>query len=130
MYDRNGEPIEGFLRLHDIYSLNLPAKLVVLSACETSLGREFKGEGLVGLVRGFMYAGARGVISSLWKVDDFATKELMTIFYREMFMNSESPASALRKAQVEIWKGSEFRDPFYWAAFNLQGDWISREKSK
>src|SRR5207244_8117426 len=77
LVDERGKPQDGFLRLHDIYNLNLPADLVVLSACNTGLGREVRGEGLVGMVRGFMYAGAPRVVASLWKVDDEATAELM-----------------------------------------------------
>src|SRR5262249_23725873 len=75
--DKEGRPQDGFLRLQDIYNLKLPAELVVLSACQTALGKEIKGEGLVGLARGFMYAGAPRVVASLWKVDDRATSELM-----------------------------------------------------
>ena len=85
LVDRNGQPQEGYFRLHDIYNLKLSADLVVLSACNTGLGKEIKGEGLIGLTRGFMYAGAGGVAASLWKVDDEATAELMTRFYEGMF---------------------------------------------
>src|SRR5581483_8889623 len=84
LYDRSGQPQNGFLSLQQIYSLNLPADLVVLSACETALGREIGGEGLVGLVRGFMYAGATRVMASLWSVDDEVTAYLMAHFYRSM----------------------------------------------
>jgi CHAT domain-containing protein/tetratricopeptide (TPR) repeat protein len=80
MVDVQGKAQDGFLRLHDIYNLKLPAELVVLSACQTGLGREIKGEGLVGLTRGFMYAGAARVVVSLWNVNDKATAELMTRF--------------------------------------------------
>ena|ERR1700674_3424461 len=73
---------DGFLRANEIYNLNLPAELVVLSACETGLGKDIKGEGLVGLTRGFMYAGPRRVVVSLWNVNDKATAELMARFYR------------------------------------------------
>ena len=84
-FNEKGEPQDGFLRLHDIYNLTLPVDLVVLSACSTAVGKEVVGEGLIGLVRGFMYAGSRRVLASLWKVDDEATGELMTRFYRGMF---------------------------------------------
>src|SRR5206468_12477866 len=93
---------DGFLRLHDIYNLNLPVDLVVLSACSTGLGKDVKGEGLVGIVRGFMYAGAARVVASLWKVDDEATAELMKRFYQQMLQDGLSPAAALRVAQVEL----------------------------
>jgi CHAT domain-containing protein len=97
---------------------------VVLSACQTSLGKEIRGEGLVGLTRGFMYAGARRVMSSLWKVDDAGTSKLMERFYRGMLGQKKlSPAAALRAAQIEMWKQRDFQSPYYWAGFVLQGDW-------
>ncbi len=122
LVDDKGGRQDGFLRLHDIYNLNLPVDLVVLSACETGLGKEVKGEGLIGLVRGFMYAGAPAVIASSWKVDDSATAELMTELYRGLFEGKPPPA-ALREAQLTVSKMPRFRDPYYWAAFELQGDW-------
>jgi CHAT domain-containing protein/Tfp pilus assembly protein PilF len=122
LVDERGAPQDGFLRLHDIYNLNLPVDLVVLSACETALGKEVKGEGLIGLVRGFMYAGAPAVIASSWKVDDSATAELMTELYRGLF-EGKTPATALREAQVAVSRMARFRHPYYWAAFELQGDW-------
>jgi CHAT domain-containing protein/tetratricopeptide (TPR) repeat protein len=123
LYDARQRRVDGFLRLHDIYNLKLPADLVVLSACSTGAGRELVGEGLIGLVRGFMYAGARRVVASLWKVDDEATKELMTRFYRGMFQQGLTPSAALRAAQVEMWELPRWRHPFSWAAFVVQGDW-------
>lgn len=123
MVDKNGNPQNGFLRLHDIYNLELPVELVVLSACNTALGKPVEGEGLVGLVRGFMYAGAKRVVASLWKVDDQATGELMKNFYHEMFENGRTPAAALRHAQLALWHQGEWQSPFYWAAFVLQGEW-------
>jgi CHAT domain-containing protein len=98
-------------------------ELVVLSACQTALGREFAGEGLVGLTRGFMYAGARRVVASLWQVDDLATAELMRRFYRGMLADGKPPAAALRAAQVEMMKQPRWSRPFYWAGFTVQGDW-------
>src|SRR5207253_2026523 len=77
MVDEKGQPQNGFLRANDIYNLKLPAELVVLSACQTGLGKDIKGEGLVGLTRGFMYAGAARVVVSLWNVNDKATADLM-----------------------------------------------------
>jgi CHAT domain-containing protein len=123
LVNEQGQPVDGFLRLHDIYNLNLPADLVVLSACQTGLGREIRGEGLVGLTRGFMYAGAPRVVASLWKVDDAATAELMKRFYAAMLKNNLRPAAALRRAKVEMWKQKRWQAPFYWAAFELQGEW-------
>jgi len=95
----------------------------VLSACRTALGTEVRGEGLVGLTRGFMYAGAARVVASLWRVDDTVTAELMTSFYRRVLKDGERPAAALRAAQLEIWKQKKYQAPYYWAAFHLQGEW-------
>jgi CHAT domain-containing protein/tetratricopeptide (TPR) repeat protein len=123
MVDAQGKPQDGFLRTNDIYKLKLPAELVVLSACQTGLGKEIKGEGLVGLTRGFMYAGAARVVVSLWNVNDQATADLMTKFYEKMLQHGERPAAALRAAQVEMWKQKRWQSPYYWAAFTLQGEW-------
>jgi CHAT domain-containing protein len=124
LVDKEGRPQDGFLRLQDIYNLKLPAELVVLSACQTGLGKEIKGEGFVGLTRGFMYAGAPRIVASLWKVDDRATSELMKRFYQGMLGPERlSAAGALRQAQLWIWKQKQWREPFYWAAFVLQGEW-------
>ena len=124
LVDRQGKPQNGFLRLNEIYNLKLSADLVVLSACQTALGKEVRGEGLVGLTRGFMYAGAPRVLASLWKVDDKATAELMKKLYGAMLgEKSETPAAALRDAQMAMWKTKGWESPYYWAAFVLQGDW-------
>jgi CHAT domain-containing protein len=123
MVDEQGKPQDGFLRANEIYNLNLPAELVVLSACQTGLGKEIKGEGLIGLTRGFMYAGAARVVVSLWSVNDKATSELMAKFYQKMLKENQRPAAALRTAQVEMWKQRAWQSPYYWAAFVLQGEW-------
>jgi CHAT domain-containing protein len=123
LVDEQGKPRDGFLRAHEIYNLKLPADLVVLSACQTGLGKEIKGEGLVGLTRGFMYAGATRVVVSLWNVNDRATADLMTTFYRKMLRENQRPAAALRAAQVEMWRQRQWQAPYYWAAFVLQGEW-------
>ncbi len=123
MVDEQGKPQDGFLRANDIYNLKLPAELVVLSACQTGLGKEIKGEGLVGLTRGFMYAGAARVVVSLWSVNDKATADLMTRFYEKMLKQGQRPAAALRAAQVEMWKQKQWLSPYYWAAFTMQGEW-------
>lgn len=119
----NGDSQNGFLRLHDIFNLQLPAALVVLSACQTGLGPEVRGEGLIGLTRGFMYAGAARVVVSLWSVDDQATAELMVKFYQGMLTEGLEPANALRTAQVQMWQKQQWQAPFYWAAFTMQGEW-------
>ena len=123
MVDRAGKPQDGFLQTTDVYNLSLNADLVVLSACETALGQEVRGEGLVGLARAFMYAGAPRVVASLWTVPDVSTSELMTRFYRGMLVENLRPAAALRKAQLSIWKEHRWARPYYWAAFTLQGEW-------
>jgi CHAT domain-containing protein/tetratricopeptide (TPR) repeat protein len=123
MVDQHGNPQNGFLQLDDIYNLNLPADLVVLSACETALGKNISGEGLIGLTRGFMYAGATRVVASLWKVSDAATASLMAEFYRAMEKDGMAPAAALRSAQIKMWRQKRWNSPYYWAAFQLQGEW-------
>ncbi|WP_019487069.1 MULTISPECIES: CHAT domain-containing protein [Kamptonema] len=124
LVDEQGIPQNGFLRLSDIFNLHLPAELVVLSACQTGQGQEVKGEGIIGLTRGFMYAGAARVLVSLWKVDDQATAELMKRFYRGMLQEKLTPAAALRQAQVEMSQIPQWSSPYYWAAFVLQGEWL------
>ncbi|MCI0489043.1 MAG: tetratricopeptide repeat protein [Blastocatellia bacterium] len=123
LLDEGGRPQEGFLRVHDIYNMKLSAELVVLSGCRTALGKEIRGEGVVGLVRGFMYAGAPRVVASLWDVRDEATSELMKRFYEKMLKERLTAAAALRAAQVEMWKEERWRAPYYWAGFVLQGEW-------
>jgi CHAT domain-containing protein len=124
LVDRGGNSVDGFLRLWDIYNLHLPAELVVLSACQTALGKEIKGEGMIGLTRGFMYAGTPRVVASLWQVDDVATAELMGLFYEGVLKKNLPPAAALRAAQVHMWKQPRWqRDPYFWGAFQLQGEW-------
>lgn len=123
MYGADGRAVDGFLRLDQVYNLNLSSELVVLSACRTALGRDVRGEGLIGLTRGFFYAGASRVVASLWRVDDAATAELMTRFYRKLIKEKLEPAAALRAAQLEMRKIPRFRDPYYWAGFTIQGEW-------
>lgn len=125
MVNEQGQPEDGFLSLRDIYKLDLPVDLVVLSACQTGIGKQVRGEGLIGLTRGFMYVGAPRVVASLWRVDDEATAELMKRFYRHMLgRNKLSAAAALRRAKIEMIEASdEWREPYYWAGFVLQGDW-------
>lgn len=123
LVDRQGHPVNGFLRLHDVFNLDLQAQLVVLSACQTGLGEIVRGEGIVGLTRGFMYAGAPRVVVSLWEVDDEATATLMTAFYQHMLQGGLAPAAALRQAQLDLRQTPQWQSPYYWAAFTLQGEW-------
>jgi tetratricopeptide (TPR) repeat protein len=123
LVDEQGRPLNGFLRLHEIYNLKLNADLVVLSGCQTALGREVNGEGLIGLTRGFMYAGAPRVVASLWNVNDQATANLMKLFYERMLKDGLRPAAALRAAQIAMWKTEPNAVPYRWGAFILQGEW-------
>jgi CHAT domain-containing protein/Tfp pilus assembly protein PilF len=123
MIDEKGNPqSQSLLRLGEVYNLKLPVELVVLSGCQTAIGKEIKGEGLVGLTRGFMYAGSPRVVASLWKVDDAMTAEVMKHFYQAMLGAKRlAPAAALRQAQKEMLR--QKIEPFYWAAFIMQGEW-------
>ncbi len=115
---------DGFLRTDEVFNLRLGGPLVVLSACETGLGKEKRGEGVMGLTRAFMYAGAPTVGVSLWSVADKSTAELMTDFYRRLLSANEgSSAGALRGAQLAMISGKKYSAPFYWAPFVLVGDW-------
>jgi CHAT domain-containing protein len=123
MLDRQGKPQEGFLRAHEVFNLKLGAELVVLSGCRTGLGKEVKGEGLYGMTRGFMYAGSKRVLVSLWDVQDQATARLMSDFYRGLLgPKRPNTAAALREAQLAIWREGRWSAPYYWAAFVLQGE--------
>lgn len=125
LVDTAGKPREGFVGLSDIYDLDLAADLVVLSGCRTALGKEVRGEGLMGLTRGFLYAGVPRVVGSLWPVQDRTTKELMSRFYQAMWQQGLPPAAALREAQRSLRNGRDrrYHNPYSWAAFVLQGDW-------
>jgi CHAT domain-containing protein len=121
--DENHKPLDGFLRVNDIYNTRISADLVVLSACQTGLGKDVRGEGLMGLTRAFFYAGAPRVVVSLWNVNDRATADLMTLLYRGILRQGKSPAAALRAAQLELRKQKRWESPYYWAAFVQHGEW-------
>jgi CHAT domain-containing protein len=124
LVDADGRPRQGLLTAPDVSSLRLGAELVVLSSCRSAAGREVRGEGLVGLTRAFMDAGAPRVVASLWPVDDVASSELMTRMYRGMLgPDQASPAAALRKAQLRMLRHPRWKAPYYWAGFQLQGEW-------
>lgn len=124
LVDEQGQPQDGFLRAHEIYNLKLPAELVVLSACQTGLGKQVKGEGLISLTHSFMYAGAEHVAVSLWELDDKATADLMADFYQGLLGSKQlSLAAALRGAQIKAWSSGRWPSPYFWAGFILQGDW-------
>ena len=123
LFDESGRQQDGgFIRLQDVYGMNLNADLVVLSACDTGLGKEIKGEGLMSLNNAFLQAGAKSVVSSLWKVDDAVTKELMTEFYSGMASENLTSSQALRQAQIRLHNDPRFSSPFYWASFTAQGN--------
>jgi CHAT domain-containing protein len=122
-FDVTRAPVEGFLWLHDLYGLELGADLITLSACDTALGQELRGEGLIGLALAFLHAGGGSVVASLWKVSDQATAELMRVFYEHQLTRGLSPAAALRLAQLHVSKQRRWQDPYFWAAFVTYGEW-------
>jgi CHAT domain-containing protein len=123
LVDEKGQEQDGFLRAHEVYALTLPAELVVLSGCRTGLGKDIRGEGLIGLTRAFMHAGAARVLVSLWDVNDEATAELITRFYTRLLgPDKVSPAAALRAAQVSMAQDKRWSSPYFWAGFTLQGE--------
>src|SRR5215213_1201475 len=124
--DQHGVKMSGLLTFPDIYSLDLSAELIVLSACQTALGKEIKGEGLVGLSHSFMSAGAKSVVASLWKVDDRATFVLMSDFYHSMLSRGVRPVAALRAAKLKMLQDKSLSAPYYWAGFVFQGDYEAR----
>ena len=126
-YDAQGRELDGTLHSYEVYGLYLPVDLVVLSACNTALGRELRGEGLVGLPQAFLQAGAAAVVVSLWPVNDRSTAELMKRFYRELLLEGRPPSTALRQAQLSLLGERRWRPPFYWAGFLLLGEWRGPE---
>jgi CHAT domain-containing protein len=123
LVDQQGRAVNGFLRMNEIFNLTLPSELVVLSACETGLGEQIRGEGMVGFTRGFLYAGSRRLLVSLWKVDDDATAALMSRFYQGLLQDKLSPAQALRAAQNHLRTNTNWDSPYFWSGFVLQGEW-------
>lgn len=123
MVDRNGFEKNGLMPLHDIYNLNLSAELTVLSACQTALGKDMSGEGLVGLTHSFISAGSKSVVASLWKVDDRATTALMTEFYKALLQDGMTTGAALRTAKLKMMQDKRWSAPYYWAGFILQGEY-------
>jgi CHAT domain-containing protein len=122
--DEQGRPLNGLLSTQDIHHLRLSAELVVLSACRTGLGKDAAGEGLLSLTRGFLSSGAARVIVTLWSIEDQATAEMMSRFYRRMLgPQAMTPAAALRATQEEMWREGRWGAPYYWGGFALQGDW-------
>jgi CHAT domain-containing protein/tetratricopeptide (TPR) repeat protein len=123
MVDPNGTKKNGLMLLPDIYSLDLSAELTVLSACETALGKDLSGEGLVGFTHSFLSAGSKSIVASLWKVDDRPTALLMSDFYQSMLQNGMPPAAALRAAKLKLMQEKRWRTPYFWAGFVFQGEY-------
>lgn len=123
LFDKQGGRQDGFLHLNDIYNLREFADLVVLSGCNTGFGNDTKGEGFSGLTRAFIYAGAKSVIASLWSVQDESTSKLMKFFYKQLLIEKRTPAAALRAAQLQMWRQTRWKSPYFWAAFTIQGKW-------
>ena len=116
---------DGYLQVHEIFGLDLSnANLVVLSACETALSQIYSGDDLVGLSRGFIYAGTPCLLATLWKVDDRATSILMKVFYENWHKRDMNKTEALRKAQLALKSMPQYRHPYYWAPFIMIGDWM------
>jgi CHAT domain-containing protein len=115
LMDRKGRKQDGYLRLGDIYKFKLSADLVVLSSCDSALGKDLESEGIIGLPRGFLYAGAKSVIASLWKVNDEATQALMSLFYRNLWQADKkmTAVEALRQAQLAVYRRSKI-EPILW----------------
>lgn len=123
LYDADGNAQDGFLRANDIYNLRMPADLVVLSVCDSGIGRMQGSEGAYSLARAFFYAGARRVVASLWSIDDRASAVFMEKFYRGLLREHASPQDALRVAQTEMQRDPRWASPYYWAGFVVHGDW-------
>ncbi|HEY6986137.1 MAG TPA: CHAT domain-containing protein [Rhodanobacteraceae bacterium] len=123
LYDRNGRAEDGFVRVNDIYRLHVPADLVVLSVCDSAVGKSVGAEGASTLARAFFYAGTRRVVASLWPVDDRASVAFMRAFYRALLQQGRRPQDALVDAEHEMQREARWRAPYYWSGYVLQGDW-------
>ena len=123
LYDAHGRAEDGFLRMSDIYNMHVPADLVVLSVCDSAVGKDVGSEGPANLARAFFYAGAHRVIASLWPVDDRASVAFMRELYSGILEHALSPQDALTRAQRVLQQNPRWRAPYYWAPFALEGDW-------
>jgi CHAT domain-containing protein len=112
---------DGLLQVYEVFNLKLNAQLAVLSACQTGLGKQVRGEGLIGLTHAFLYAGAQSVLVSLWKVQDRSTADLMVRFYQQI-NDSETTSEALRRSKLKLIDGARYAHPYYWAPFVLIGE--------
>jgi CHAT domain-containing protein len=123
LYDAHGNAEDGFLRMSDIYNMHVPADLVVLSVCDSAVGKDVGSEGPANLARAFFYAGARRVIATLWPVDDRASVAFMRELYSGILGHGLAPQDALTRAQRELQQNPRWGAPYYWAPFVLEGDW-------
>ena len=121
----DGRTIDGHLGQTDLFGLELNIPLVVLSGCETSMGEQLWAEGPIGIARAFQYSGVPNVVSTLWKIDDAASTQLVEAFYRSLATGQSVPA-ALRLAQLEMMQNAAYRHPYYWAAYQSLGNWSLR----
>jgi len=125
LYDAQGRPDDGFVRIGDLYHLNMPVDLVVLSMCDSAGGDSPGSEGVFSLARAFFHAGARRVVATLWPVDDRASAAFMQAFYTALLRDRLAPEQALLVAQATLRDSERWHAPAYWAAFVLQGDWTA-----
>lgn len=122
LFDRNGVPLRGFITPDDISQLQLNAELAVLSGCDTAIGKQVRGEGLLGFGRAFLYAGAKRVLATVWSVEDAAMVDIMRHYYSALIVHHLSPAAALQDTQRYLWRQPKYRSPYYWAPFILIGE--------
>jgi CHAT domain-containing protein/Tfp pilus assembly protein PilF len=125
-FNKNGETVPGALRLQDIYNLDINAELIILSSCNSAVGKDVSGEGLISLSRGFMSAGAKSVVGSLWKIDDQATAEMMKYFYTFIIYDKMNLSEALRTAKLKMSEQKKWRSPYFWSGFVLQGEYKNK----
>jgi CHAT domain-containing protein len=123
LYDPRGQPIDGFLRVTDVYNLRMPLQLVVLSTCDSANDLAAMGNDVYTLANAFFYAGAPRVVASLWPVNDQAAAVFMSHFYQSLIASRATPAAALRAAKSAMAQDARWHSPAYWSAFVLQGDW-------
>ncbi len=123
LYNRQGRPVDGFLRVADIYNLSMPARLVVLSACDSAADSAAPADHIYSLANAFFYAGTPRVLATLWTLDDQAAAAFMVRFYRALLVLHLPPPQALRSAQMAMSAERRWRAPYYWSGFVLEGDW-------
>jgi CHAT domain-containing protein len=122
-YDETGRPTDGMVRLYDLYGPTIPS-FVILSACETAEGKQLDGEGLISITRGFLSAGATGLLASTFRVDDEAASVLVSRFLQNLVEHpAMTSARALLATRQTLAESGRWSDPFYWGAFTLAAAW-------